>query len=327
MDRTERFYLIDRMLNEHGVVTRRQFLDKLEVSPATFKRDLAYMRERFNAPIAWDDDRGGYVFERATRAVGPTYALPGLWFNASEIQALLTMDALLEHLQPGLLRGHVAPLRARLEMLLEEGRVEAAEVRKRVRIAPLAARRVDDAVFEAVAAATVKRRRLDIEYRARSTGEATKRSVSPQRLTLYRDNWYLDAWCHMRVGLRKFAVDAIAGAQLSDERAKAVDMRTVERELDAGYGVFGGGTVDWAKLRFTPTRARWVASERWHADQRGTVEPDGHYVLEVPYSDPRELMMDVLKYGADVDVLAPASLRALVAAEVRRMAAQFDADS
>ncbi|HEX4886211.1 MAG TPA: WYL domain-containing protein, partial [Casimicrobiaceae bacterium] len=158
-------------------------------------------------------------------------------------------------------------------------------------------------------------------------GEETKRSVSPQRLTLYRDNWYLDAWCHMRVGLRKFAVDAIASAQLSDERAKAVDMRTVERELDAGYGVFGGGTVDWAKLRFTPTRARWVASERWHADQRGTVEPDGRYVLEVPYSDPRELLMDVLKYGADVDVLAPASLRALVAAEVRRMAAQLDADS
>ena len=94
MDRSERFYMIDRLLNEHGVVTRAQFLEALEVSPATFKRDLAYMRERFNAPIEWDEDRGGYVYERA-RGVGPTYALPGLWFNASEIQALLTMDAML----------------------------------------------------------------------------------------------------------------------------------------------------------------------------------------------------------------------------------------
>ena len=322
MDRSERFYRMDRLLNEQGVVTRQQFLTALEVSPATFKRDLAYMRDRFNAPIVYDDDRGGYVFERAP-GVGPTYALPGLWFNASEIQALLTMDAMLDDLQPGILRAHVAPLRARLEMLLEEGRVEAAEVRKRVRIARLAARSVDDSVFEAVAAATLKRRRLVIDYRARSTDEATRRTVSPQRLMLYRDNWYLDAWCHMRNGLRKFAVDAMVSAQMSEEKAKAVDVKAVERELDAGYGIFGGESVQWAKLRFTPTRARWVASERWHPAQRGRIDADAHYVLEVPYADPRELMMDVLKYGADVDVLAPASLRALVAAEVERMAAKL----
>lgn len=323
MDRTERFYLIDRLLNEQGVVTRAQFLAALEISPATFKRDLAYMRERFNAPIEWDDDRGGYVFRRGGHAVGPTYALPGLWFNASEIQALLTMDAMLQDLQPGILGGHVAPLRARLEMLLEEGRVEAAEVRKRVRIAPLAARRIDDAVFEAVAAATLKRRRLDIDYRARSTGEATRRSVSPQRLVLYRDNWYLDAWCHVRNALRKFAVDAMAAARMTEERAKAIDMKTVERELDAGYGVFGGESVQWARLRFTPERARWVAAERWHPAQRSRTEAGGHYVLEVPYSDPRELTMDVLKYGADVEVLAPESLRRQVADEIRRMGARL----
>jgi len=233
------------------------------------------------------------------------------------------MDAMLQDLQPGILGGHVAPLRARLEMLLEEGRVEAAEVRKRVRIAPLAARRIDDAVFEAVAAATLKRRKLDIDYRARSTGEATRRGVSPQRLVLYRDNWYLDAWCHMRNALRKFAVDAMAAARMTEERAKAIDMKTVERELDAGYGVFGGGEVQWARLRFTPGRARWVAAERWHPAQRSRTEADGRYVLEVPYSDPRELTMDVLKYGADVEVLAPEALRRQVADEIRRMAARL----
>ena len=70
-------------------------------------------------------------------------------------------------------------------------------------------------------------------------------------------------------------------------------------------------------------RARWVAAERWHPAQRGRTEGDGHYVLEVPYSDPRELTMDVLKFGADVEVLAPESLRAHVAAEIRKMAARL----
>jgi len=267
-------------------------------------------------PIEWSADKGGYEMGSDRKV-----ELPGLWFNDSEIQALLVMDAMLADLSPGLLEGHVAPLRARLEMLLEEGQVAPDEVRKRVRVLRQAARALPAGVFEVVAAATLKRRRLSIAYTARSTAEATERVVSPQRLVLYRDNWYLDAWCHLRDGLRKFSVDAIASPVMLDEKAKAVDMKAVERELDRGYGIFAGRNVLWATLRFTPARARWVAHERWHAAQRGRFEPGGAYVLELPFSDTRELMMDILKYGADVEVLGPDSLRAAVADEVRRMAA------
>jgi predicted DNA-binding transcriptional regulator YafY len=320
MDRSERFYIIDRLLNEHKLVTRAQFLEALEVSPATFKRDLEYMRERFHAPIEWNAERGGYEF--ASPREGPKYALPGLWFNPSEIHALLTMNALLDELQPGLLSAHVAPLRSRLEALLQEGNVEPAEVRKRVRVLRQAARSLPASVFETVAAATLKRRRVKMRYAARSTGETTERAVSPQRLVLYRDNWYLDAWCHLRDGLRKFALDAIVSATLTDDKAKAVELRTVERELGSGYGVFGGANVQWVTLRFAPSRARWVAHERWHADQRGRLEPDGSFVLELPFADMRELVMDVLKYGADVEVLGPRTLADAVDEEVARMAAR-----
>ena len=320
MDRSERFYLIDRLLNERKLVTRQEFLDALEVSPATFKRDLEYMRERFNAPIVWNADRGGYEFSAAGE--GPKYALPGLWFNPSEIHALLTMNAMLDGLQPGLLSTHIAPLRARLEMLLQEGQVAATEVRKRVRVLRQSARPLPASVFETVAAATLKRRRLRMRYGARSSGQTTERTVSPQRLVFYRDNWYLDAYCHLREDLRKFALDAIQHADLLEEKARPVDVRAVERQLDSGYGVFGGTDVQWATLRFSPTRARWVAHEQWHPEQRGRLEADGRYVLEVPFSDPRELLMDVLKYGADVEVIGPASLAQSVSDEVKRMAAR-----
>jgi predicted DNA-binding transcriptional regulator YafY len=36
---------------------------------------------------------------------------------------------------------------------------------------------------------------------------------------------------------------------------------------------------------------------------------NGNYVLEVPYSDTRELVMDILKHGPHVEVLAPEKLR------------------
>ena len=318
MDRTERFYLIDRLLQQKKLVTRKQFLDALGISPATFKRDLEYLRDRLHAPIVWNADKQGYEFGTPD-GVGPRFELPGFWFNQSEIHALLTMQQLLSDLEPGVLAAHVAPLKARLAMLLEEGDVAAAEVDKRIRIMRQSARRVSPGVFEVIAAAVLRRRRVKLKYAARSDGKTTERVISPQRLVHYRDNWYVDAWCHWRDGLRKFSVDAMADVELLADKAKAIDMKTIEREFGSGYGIFSGQPTAWASLRFTPERARWVAQEVWHPAQRSKFDADGSYVLEVPFSDPRELMMDVLKYGADVQVLAPAVLRRRVQAEIRKM--------
>ena len=125
MNRTERLYKIDRMLHERRVVSVDVFLEELGVSLATFKRDLEYMRDRLNASVVWDRDVGGYRFDK--QGVGDAYELPGLWFNASEIHALLTMQQLLSSLQPGLLTPHVEPLLSRLKSLLEQEGLSASK--------------------------------------------------------------------------------------------------------------------------------------------------------------------------------------------------------
>jgi DeoR/GlpR family transcriptional regulator of sugar metabolism len=51
MNRTERFYLIDKMLSERKVVTRQELVHELGISWVTLKRDLAYLKDRFNALI------------------------------------------------------------------------------------------------------------------------------------------------------------------------------------------------------------------------------------------------------------------------------------
>ena len=78
--------------------------------------------------------------------------------------------------------------------------------------------------------------------------------------------------------------------------------------MQSGYGIFGGYAIAIAELKFTAQRARWVQHEEWHPDQKGTLHKDGSYTLEVPYSDERELIGDILRMGSDVKVLKPASL-------------------
>jgi predicted DNA-binding transcriptional regulator YafY len=321
MDRTERFYQIDQMLQPGRPVPIERFLRALGVSRATFKRDLEYMRDRLNAPIEWDRFEGGYRY--AEPAGGPAFALPGMWFNASEAHALLMMQQLLAELQPGLLGAQVAPLQARLRALLGSADHSAEEVERRVRIVTAARRRLAVRHFEAVASSTLRRRQLRIAHYARATDETTERTVSPQQLVFYRENWYLVAWCHLRRDIRSFSIDAIVKAEPIEAAAHEVDRDALAEVIESGYGIFSGRDVTWATLRFEPERSRWVAAEVWHPQQRGRFDDDRRWVLEVPYSDPRELSMDVLKHGASVEVLAPASLREAIAAELGAAHARY----
>jgi predicted DNA-binding transcriptional regulator YafY len=109
MNQTERLYKIEQMLSESQVVPIATMLERLEVSRATFKRDLDYLRDRLNSPIVWDREKGGYRFESRPAAVRK-HELPGLWFNSSEAYALLAMQQLVKEIEPGLLAGQVEPL-------------------------------------------------------------------------------------------------------------------------------------------------------------------------------------------------------------------------
>lgn len=320
MDRTERFYKIDQIINERKLVPFKDLQDELEVSRATLKRDLEYMRNRLNAPIIWDRDLGGYRFDHASPQVGGQYELPGLWFNSSEVHALLTMQHLLANVDPGgILTPHIQPLMARLNALLGAADNTAEEIRKRILIVGQGKRKMKIEHFERVGSALLRRKRMVITYYARGKGETTEREVSPQRLVHYRENWYLDAWCHLRDELRNFAVDSISRVEVLEKKARDVSRASMDQELGPGYGIFTGQDVQHAKLKFTPERARWVAHEQWHPKQKGILETDGSYILELPYADDRELLMDILKFGGDVEVIAPTSLKKRVMAEVSKM--------
>jgi predicted DNA-binding transcriptional regulator YafY len=322
MDRTERFYKIDQLLKDSKVVTFARFREVLGVSRATLKRDLVYMRDRFNAPIEYVREANGYCFGKPR--TGPRYELPGLWFNATEIHALLTTLQLLGNLQPGLLDAQVPALVERLRAILGSGDHTWQEVEKRIRIFQPERRESNAAWFSVIAAALLRRQRLFIRHYNRNEDRVTEREISPQRLVHYRDNWYLDAYCHLREDLRSFAVDAVQNVVLKDTTAKEVPKAELDEYLGSGYGIFAGRKVEWATLKFTPRAARWISTQCWHPDERHRVEKDGSYVLEIPYANDRELVMEIMKFGPDVEVLAPSSLRKHVSDLHKEAARHYD---
>jgi predicted DNA-binding transcriptional regulator YafY len=321
VDRTERFYRIDRLLRASPVTPFVKLQEALGISRAQLKRDLAYMRERFNAPIEFDRDANGYRFGRPL--AGPRYELPGLWFSAEDTLALLTMYQVLKGLDSEVLGQQVAPFLERLRGILGKGDQSWKEVESRIGLIPIGRRASEAGHFGVVAGALLRRRRLRVRHFNRATGAETERDLSPQSLVFYRDNWYLDAWCHLRNDLRSFSVDAFREATMLEERAKEVAKADLEEYLSSGYGIFAGRKVEWATIRFTPLAARWVSAQRWHSKQRSRTEADGSYILEVPYANDQELLMDVLKFGPEAQVLAPPALRERAAKQLREAVAKY----
>ena len=301
----DRIYKIERLLRSHRAVSMDEIQRQLGVSRATAKRDLEYLRDRLNAPVVWDRGLRGYRLDG-------DYVLPAVYLSPTEIQALIVLYQLVSRVNPGVAETQLEPLRALLPKFAEFGDRSAAEIGKRVKILQLGSRFIKAEIFEVIATALVGRRRLFITYRSATRDQDTERVISPSRLIYYRDNWYLDAWCHLRGGLRSFAVDAVKGAKILDEPALDIDDRDLDVELGSGYGIFAGSAVRTAVLRFSRLAAGWVSRQHWHRDQYGRYEEDGTYVLKVPYSNDAELIGDILRYGPEVEVIDPRELRSAV---------------
>lgn len=315
MDRIDRFIAIHRVLQRKRPVpfdALKRNIEEIvrgEVSVATVKRDLQYMRLHLGAPIEFckQEPKGYRYVPDADR-----FELPGFWLNADELQALLVSAEALRQMEPGILSETVGPLRERIAELLRHTGFKPENVTGAVEARMTFARRLDAATFRAVTGALLRGRALQFDYHARSTDRTTSRLVDPLRLTFYKNNWYLLAGDRERGEWRLFALDRIRDVVELQIKAKRVSAAKIAKRLAVGFGIFLTDDTRWATLRFSAEHARWVADELWHPEQKGARLPDGRYELRLPYGDVTELTMEVLRHGADVEVVAPLELRRAV---------------
>ncbi len=322
MTKTARVYKIEMLIRNRGHVSFQDLLEELEVSPATLKRDLDYLRDQLGAPIEYDRSSNGYRLAPESR--GQKHELPGLWFSERELYSLLMTHELLSELDAdGVISRHLQPLLDRIHQMLGTAETDAKELLKRVKIIGSAKRPVSSQFFELVGEAVLKRRRLHMRYLTRGRGTVSERDISPQRMVYYRNTWYVDAWCHTRDRVLRFALDAIEGAETLEAKAREIPLRQVQAEMDGGYGIYAGGDRQWATLVFEPHAAQWVSKEEWHPEQASRLLDDGSFELTIPYVDETEILMDILRHGDQVRVVAPAALAAAVRRKLAAALAQY----
>ena len=266
--------------------------------------------------IPYSREHNGYFLESTTPHAESELDVR---FTRPQLVGLLAMHELLQQLEPDLTEVFTGPVKEMITKEFGELGLRTAEI-KRIRIMGVAKHDTPRDIFETVAMATVSRQRLHLVYHSLSKDQETRRDVSPQHLVSYNGTWYMDTYCHRAENYRMFSLSAIVDCHMLEETAWDMDAKELNKHVTKTYGIFPGAVIDKAILRFTPHRSRWVEKEIWHPEQHEKRLEDGSYQLEVPYGRSEELMMDILKYGPDVEVIGPPELRDEVALRLKTAA-------
>ena len=312
MESLHRLFILDKLFHSRRYpIPTKTLQEELGCSLSTLKRLLNVLRDQYHYPITYSRQYGGYFYDHS-RAV----QVSGLWFSALELQAILILQGMLEQLQPGLLKDYLDPLLSHVK-----NRLKNKENNQRmdcIKLIPLGHQYIPDAVFLPLCQSVINQTKVRVDYYDIAS-KYSSRELSPQRLVCYRHNWYLDAWCHLREGLRTFWVPGIASVESLAAKGQVVDEQWLSEQLESSYGIFDGNPREVAHLRFTGQAARRLHKAQWHPMQKQQVNEDGSLEMWVPYSNYQELLMDILRYGAQAQIIAPESLKKAMQDEIARM--------
>ncbi|WP_444997720.1 helix-turn-helix transcriptional regulator [Aliikangiella sp. IMCC44359] len=319
MDGFDRIYDLHRILSgRKTAISLQDILSIMECSRATFNRVKKHMTDFLGAPIEYSRDLGGYYYAKEDEKY---YELPGLWFSEAELHALLLIQALISNIGVGLLKEELYPISERINQLLGRNAESAAALKHKVKLLGVAVRHVNNNTFSKLIEATLRSMRLNIQYFSRDAGLESKREISPQRIINYRNNWYVDAWCHKRKSYRTFALENISDISRSEKDFKKIDPLELDQYFEKNYGIYAGGSVEYATIVFSRTIAYRVAAEEWHPEQKGRFLKDGSYELVLPYNQthPEELIQDIMSLSEHAEVVKPVQLRELINSKIQKM--------
>lgn len=309
MSLLERVYFLHQQISQDRYPNASTLADQFEISIPTARRDVAYLRDRLLAPLAFDQQKNGYYYTEADFDL-PFARSPKIIFllgmlNRLAEEAGLQMLPEVQQLEKRL----SGLLLADYQTLIDNIHCEWIEVES-----------IKPSIFETIVEAIVSRRALTLTYGA-AAGNTTTRGVEPLRLCNYQGRWYLLAHCRLRGALRMFHIARVQQAVCSREQL-AANRQVDDAYLQASFGIFKGETTYQAEILFTSTAAELVRHQHWHKGQQIT-EVEGGIQLRLPVSDDREIMMKILQYGAMARVLSPEHLKNKVEREIAAMTAVY----
>lgn len=313
MSQTERILFIDRKLRNTGYFTADEVAREFEVSTRQVKRDIEYMRERFEAPVLWVRREKHYVYEKPFKHL--EFADQHLVLSYLSVQSMLKNASYFPAVSDELLNS--------FKSLIPK---EFAGVCDRIFYQLPSTDVLKPEFFTMICSALKQKRCLEIVY-LNTKNEESSRKVEPFYLINYGGSWYVICFDYLRRDIRTFHVSRMKKMILSDEPVQNRGeefQKKIEKYRESGFGIFYGEKTLSVKIEFTGEAAGIVRTQVWHENQiLEAAENAGcsaeKVVLTFPAANLTEVLSKTLGFGSYAKPLEPPELVEKWKSEIQKL--------
>lgn len=294
----------------------KKLSEKFEISQKQAQREIEFMRDRLDVPLVYCSDKKGYEFEDAS------YELPPIWFHEDELLALCLALRLASTLPDHQLKSSLYELLEKfLTLRFLDSPPSIKDLREKVSVKNVEYYKVEGPIFHKVMDSLFRDEPIKISYYTPHKDEETERTIQPLHLLCYMGSWHLIAFCSLKKELRDFALSRIRSIESPSKPIKLpTDIPPARDYIRKNFGVMTGDESIEVSLKFAPDVSNWISEQIWYSGQELSQNKDGSICLKFPVADFREIKREILKYGANVEVLSPQELRDQVRNEIASMA-------
>lgn len=313
----ERLLKIDVLLRSGQRYTATLMAKALEVSERTIRGDLDFLRDRYEAPLAWSRARG-YFYTDAN------WRLPSIPLSQGELFALVLGARMLSAYGGSVYRQQLQSAIVQLgQRLPEKIWVDLQHLADEcVLFRQGAELDLDAEVWYVLEQAAQQQRQVWMRY-ATPGKPVSERKFDPYMLHFSSHNPYVTGWCHSRQEPRWFRVDRIREIRLLEEQFVVNPSYNRETHLESAFQWEVGGSLQEVVVWFDAPTAPYIRERKWHRTQRIEEHGDGSLTLQFVVPGLNEVKRWVLFYGRGAVVRAPSELVGMMREEVVEMLEKY----
>ncbi len=315
----ERLLKLDSLIRSGQRQTTGTLALSLEVSERTVRNDLAFLRDRYHAPLEFSRSLGFHYTEQ-------TWRLPTVALSKGELFALTVGARMLESYAGSMYAQDLRSAITRLsERLPEQAWLDLETIAdERIIFRSGAEINLNPDIWHSLEVACQSHRQVQMTYFTASRNCISERKFDPYLLHIYRGtNPYVIGYCHNRREVRWFRVDRIQALELL-ETAFEIDPRFDAKDhLEMIFQHEAGGIPQPIAIWFDSPTAPYIRERRWHPTQEIEEHPDGSLTLRMVVRGLNDLKRWVLFYGKGAIVKSPLELVQLVREEVGEMSQYY----
>jgi len=309
-----RFQWFEQQAKEEKYPNAVTLASEFEISEKTAQRNIVFMRDRLSCPLEYDYRRKGYYYG------DKSFCLPPTGISSHDLVSLLVARDLLRNITGEAIGKKISQAVEKISATLKGHGAEIADTQKAVSMRFIENAPPPDRIFRIALDACLMKKAVEIEYSSPAKKETTKRTVEPYHIYNYMGNWHLVGWCRLRQEYRNFNLSRVGAIRTFKGTFKVRDGFNPEEYFASSFGIFKAWKTALVTLRFSPEKAKWIQGQIWSPKQKEKTTKDGSLELTFPAAAFHELVMEILKHGAGVEVVKPKELREMVKAEAEKIA-------